>query len=587
MEQRTPIADVRVNHSFSGLLIVPRGRDHRAVKEIIGGLAPGVEMRRHTDGLEVTDLAAIAKLADKSPSCLAWHADALRFAQNRKRRMNSAQQAREAVTVLKTGGLPAAEGATLDLPGKGILDGHQLLNVALMTVPDGDGLCVFDEQGAGKTVTFIFAFDLLVQRDEIDVALIVAPKSMVPEWPRDIARFKADIYKTAILSGSRERKMHTLRKGADILITNFETAVSMESELRTFLQRYSGRAAIAVDESFFIKNREAQRTQALRRLREWCRRAYVLCGTPAPNAPHDLVEQFNFVDFGTTFSGINIPEDRDQARPIIQAAIEGSGSYIRHLKADVLPDLLGKVFHRVNVPLAPQQQEIYSAILQDLIAELERTSDVEFKKRISSFLARQMALLQACSNPASLVEDYAETPSKLLALDELLGEIVARRREKVVLWSFFTRSIDAIASRYSQFNPVRYDGTITSVEERRSAVQRFQEDDSTMLFVANPAAAGAGLTLHRSKYAIYESMSNQAAHYLQSLDRIHRRGQTRGVEYLILLSDKTIEVQEFDRLQQKERSAQMLLGDQVNPPATREVMLSELRASAASLWGAE
>ena len=32
-----------------------------------------------------------------------------------------------------------------------------------------------------------------------------------------------------------------------------------------------------------------------------------------------------------------------------------------------------------------------------------------------------------------------------------------------------------------------------------------------MVFAANPAAAGAGLTLHRARVAIYESLSNQAA----------------------------------------------------------------------------
>jgi SNF2 family DNA or RNA helicase len=96
-----------------------------------------------------------------------------------------------------------------------------------------------------------------------------------------------------------------------------------------------------------------------------------------------------------------------------------------------------------------------------------------------------------------------------------------------------------------------------------------------MLFAANPAAAGAGLTLHRARIAVYESMSNQAAHYLQSIDRIHRRGQTRDVEYLILLCDKTIEVDEYERLITKERFAQELLGDRVEEPITRQSMLSE------------
>jgi SNF2 family DNA or RNA helicase len=106
-------------------------------------------------------------------------------------------------------------------------------------------------------------------------------------------------------------------------------------------------------------------------------------------------------------------------------------------------------------------------------------------------------------------------------------------------------------------------------------VRRFQEDDETMLFVANPAAAGAGLTLHRARFAIYESLSNQAAHYLQSLDRIHRRGQTRDVEYLVLLCDRTVEVEEYHRLTRKERVAHDLLGDQVDEPITRETMLAE------------
>jgi SNF2 family DNA or RNA helicase len=116
-------------------------------------------------------------------------------------------------------------------------------------------------------------------------------------------------------------------------------------------------------------------------------------------------------------------------------------------------------------------------------------------------------------------------PAKLHALDNILEDAITQKGEKVVLWSFYTASLSAIVERYSRFNPVRYDGTVSDVAQRREAVRKFQEDDETMLFVANPAAAGAGLTLHRARLAIYESMSNQAAHYLQSLDRITGEGR--------------------------------------------------------------
>jgi SNF2 family DNA or RNA helicase len=96
-----------------------------------------------------------------------------------------------------------------------------------------------------------------------------------------------------------------------------------------------------------------------------------------------------------------------------------------------------------------------------------------------------------------------------------------------------------------------------------------------MLFVGNPAAAGAGLTLHRSRIAVYESLSVQAAHFLQSLDRIHRRGQKRDVKYMFLVCAGSIEVQEYDRITSKDASARNLLGDPDGPPLTHEALLTD------------
>ena len=78
-------------------------------------------------------------------------------------------------------------------------------------------------------------------------------------------------------------------------------------------------------------------------------------------------------------------------------------------------------------------------------------------------------------------------------------------------------------------------------------------------------------------------MSNQAAHYLQSLDRIHRRGQHRAVEYLILTCTGTIEELEYARLLQKEQAAQRLLGDNVGPQVVRSAMLQEVLSSISTL----
>jgi SNF2 family DNA or RNA helicase len=577
-----PRVEVRVGANLDSLVLTG---DRAAVAELASSLPEGT-WHRVVGGLGVHPLAADTLEKAASGVNLRWSHEARRFADNRQRARHSIAGIRAEVQRLTEGGRPAAEAVLHDVAGLSVLDDHQWVNVAAMTLPGGIGLCVFDEQGAGKTVTAIYAFDVLVHRDEADFMLIVAPKSMVGEWPEDLARFTGDLYQARTLTGTRRHRRSVLASGADVLVANFEAVVAMEAELRALLRRHGDRGVLVVDESFHVKNRDARRTQALRRLREWCGRAYVLCGTPAPNSPHDLVEQFNLVDFGLTFDGVDLPEDRDEARPVVQGLLASRGVYVRHLKADVLPDLPSKSFHRVLVPLGAQQRRLYEAALRDLIVDLRGVDDAAFRRQLTSFLARRAALLQICSNPAALADGFTDTPAKLLALDGILRERVERGGDKVVVWSFYTASLAAIVDRYKRFNPVRYDGSVTDIGERRDAVRRFQSDASTMLFVGNPAAAGAGLTLHRARHAVYESLSNQAAHYLQSLDRIHRRGQTRDVEYTVLLCDGTIEVAEFERLTDKERAAQELLGDRLALVTTRESMLVDLEG-AARLLGRE
>ena len=575
------IVDVRNNDLLTGVVLTARRPEQRhELTAIIRRSFPSLKFRQASEGVKIAALHSDILLDAPVELDLRWTPEAQQLVMNRTRAKASHPGLRNQLNGLLTGGKKSAAKLLTKVGDLAVLDDHQWTNVAAMTLPQGLGLCLFDEQGAGKTVTLIFAFDVLAERDEVDFALIIAPKSMVPEWPKDFSRFKGDLYKVDIITGNQRDKRAMLRSKADVLITNFETAISMEQELATLLRSYNGRAILVIDESFFIKNLDAKRTRSLCRLREWCDRAFVLCGTPAPNSPHDLIQQFNLVDFGVTFAGVDIPKDREQARPVIQQAIEQRGLYVRHLKSDVIPNLLPKKFNSVMLRMQPEQQKLYAGALQKLIVDLQSTDEKAFQRQLTSFFAQRSALLQICSNPASLVKGYKEVPTKLIALDSLLKEIILERKEKVVLWSFYTASIEAIVKRYNDFNPVRYDGTVSDVSERREAVRKFQEDNKTYLFVANPAAAGAGLTLHRARFAIYESMSNQAAHYLQSLDRIHRRGQQQQVEYLMLLCENSLEVQEYERLTNKEQAAQELLGDHVEQPLTRQTMLDDALAAA-------
>ncbi len=560
-----------------GEAVVCKTRDpqiRRRVAALVKKLTPGAKL--NLDGtfliLDLPSALALRSQGQKIP--LRWSEQAAGFIDNFAASYANFGKARQRLCQLQQEGF--AEQILSDYPARENLDAHQLVAVAAMTDPVIQGICLFDEQGVGKTVMAIHAFDRLRQLEEADALLVFAPKNMLEEWKKDFHRFMDHRYLVRTVTGSRGEKYDQLFSKADVYVTNYETAHLLERPLRSFLNQHFGRVALAVDESFFVKNRATKRAAAVCRLRHLCNRCWVLCGTPAPNNALDVVHQFDVADGGVTFAGIKLPKDPEALRRTIKETVEQKAVYLRRLKRDVLPDLPQKRFEQVLIPMEPEQGRLYADALRRLVSDVEAIDDTTFKKHFTSFLARRMALFEICSHPGQVASDYTGVPGKHTALDHLLDDLISRKTEKVVLWSFFRYSLDRLFSRYQKFDPVRLDGTVANTTERADAIRRFQEDAKTMLFVANPAAGGAGITLTRSRVAIYESFSVQTAHYLQSVDRIHRRGQTREPLYYVLLCKDSIEEEEYDRLLTKERLSMELFGDPEPETITREIFLHEL-----------
>jgi SNF2 family DNA or RNA helicase len=572
MAETGPAASIRVAVDHTGRALRLSGDDLKHLRDQLSDI--GVRFRlRGEEGAVVADAwEGVGLLA--SHLVLDWSSDALRLATNRATVAAAFPRVEAAYAEILAGGAARARALIADGTMTGTLDDHQAVNIALLTTPGTWGGCVFDEQGTGKTVTLIAAFDLLVERGLTDTLLVVAPKSMIAEWRQEFGRFTGDLYKVVVAEGDRRAKAQALFSGADVVVVNYETLLTLGDELVRLARRT--RLTLAIDESFNVKNPEASRSQAAARLREWCTHAFVLCGTPAPNSAADVVAQFDLVDFGHTFTGLRLDKDRSVAAGQVGDRLEQRGLYVRNVKAVVLPDLPPKSFTEVEVDLAPQQRAAYDAALDHLILDLQRVDDETYARQIQSFLERRAALLRICADPAPLIPGYDELPAKIVALDDLLGHLVGQLNEKVVVWSFYRSSLDRIAARYAEMGLVRIDGSISDPAERRQAVRRFQEDPAVLIFLGNPAAAGAGLTLHSARYAVYESLSNQAAHYLQSLDRIHRRGQGRDVRYVTLLARGTIEEIEYARLRQKADAQADLLGDPPAQAPTRRMMLIDL-----------
>lgn len=469
-------------------------------------------------------------------------------------------------------------GETTDMPPdwSGILEPAQALAVAAMTVGGLLGLCLFDEQGSGKTVMTIAAFDKLREEDAVDAMVVVCPKSMVGEWPKDIAKFLGDKYAVVVAGGGRRDKYEAALQPFDVLVTNFEGLCATLTPLCSIAG--SRRVLLVVDESYHLKNEQATRSGTARTLRAKCERCFVLCGTPAPHSAHDLVNQFNLADLGYTFGLFRRSSNPEHDWEEIARLVDSRGVFVRRLKGEILEYVPSKNFHVLRTEMSGKQSMLYEEGRSKLELDLRNLNDESFKKSLASYLSRRSTLLQICACPGAVDPTYSDVPAKYLALDPLLAQLIGENR-KVVIWSFYRHSLDELEARYGHYGAVRVDGSVPA-ELREAAVRAFQTDPNVMLFIGNPAAAGAGITLHASFDAVYVSYSNQAAHYLQSLDRIHRRGQVaEEVNYYLLVCRGTVEEAEVIRLRGKELDQHRLLGDHIPWPVSLDVALQELTAN--------
>jgi non-specific serine/threonine protein kinase len=141
-----------------------------------------------------------------------------------------------------------------------------------------------------------------------------------------------------------------------------------------------------------------------------------------------------------------------------------------------------------------------------------------------------LKLRQICDSPALLPgpEDYGHESAKLDVLMELLEEIT--NNHKILVFSQFLGMLDLLRQRLEK-NNITYtylDGS-TNTNNRRNAVDKFQEDEQVRVFLISLKAGGLGLNLTAADYVFLLDPWWNPAVEAQAIDRTHRIGQTRNI----------------------------------------------------------
>lgn len=396
------------------------------------------------------------------------------------------------------------------------------------------GAVLADDMGLGKTVQ---ALALLLSRKSAGPALVVAPTSLGDNWAREAERFapslRIRVHRGAGRAALLERE--PLRAG-DVLVTSYDILALDIEELAEMEF-----ATLILDEAQSIKNPDAQRTKAARRIRARARIA--LTGTPLENRLAELWSIVSIVHPGLLgtwehFRGrFAIPIERDGNKERLAALATLVRPYLlRRTKEVVAPELPDRIELVREVELNEAERRLYEAERAAAIAALAAADETQRFEVLASI----MRLRQIACDAALVVPDAGIESSKIQALLELIDGLRSAGR-KVLVFSQFVRLLDRVASCLDEKGTryLRLDGS-TPAAARGALVTEFQTGDATA-FLLSLKAGGTGLNLTSADHVVHLDPWWNPAVEDQASDRAHRIGQDKPVTIVRLVARGTIE----------------------------------------------
>lgn len=471
----------------------------------------------------------------------------------------------------------------------------QLRDLAhLLTLENGAN---FSVPGAGKT-TVTFALHTLL-REEGQHLIIVAPKAANQAWKdvvKDCMASDAPLNgaeRFKILDGTEAQNERILESGATRFLISYDLMIRQQGLLTRHMALHP--VHLVLDESHRMKaGWRSQRGAFLLSSATLPIRRDILSGTPMPQGASDIESQLDFLwpGHGLGQEVMTGTSPRDVLGDL----------YVRTTKSEL--GLAKPIREYRDVSMDAGQLALYSIVRNEFLRDYSKKvgaglSEYDLVKARRSV----MRLLQLSVNPVLALNSMANDDltvasgiadkvleeghsAKMRAVADHARELAANG-EKSVIWTIFTDTIHSFNSSLADLNPVFIHGGVPSGDEsdpetREGKILRFHQDDECSVLIANPAAAGEGISLHTVCHnAIYADRSYVSTHYIQSIDRIHRLGldPNQDTNIFIYRSKAPPEVGSIDmsvtrRLGEKIRNMQALLDD----PDLHELALDEEEA---------
>jgi len=360
--------------------------------------------------------------------------------------------------------------------------------------------------------------------------IIVVPASVKMNWLKEIRAWMSDV-SVEVLQGKSPYSFK-----ADIIIINYDI---LNGWLNTLIELQP--KVIIADEIQYVKNSKAKRTKALRKLSRFTKNFIALSGTPIVNRPVEFYNAIQMINpelfpnwqnyvrrycaarnngFGLDVSGAS---NTDELHEILTDSI-----MIRRTKQEVLTDLPDKIHSFFPLEMHPE-----------MVIEYEEAEDnfIEWVQRKKGKAAADRVAGAEALTEIEILKQIAVTAKLPAAIDWIKDFLDTG--EKLVVFATHRFVIDRLMKDFGRI-AVKIDGSVSG-GERQVAVEKFQNEPETRLFVGNIKAAGVGITLTAASNVAFLELPWEPGSLSQAEDRCHRIGQKDTVNVYYLLAEYTIE----------------------------------------------
>nr|XP_056717146.1 DNA annealing helicase and endonuclease ZRANB3 [Euleptes europaea] len=404
------------------------------------------------------------------------------------------------------------------------------------------GRCMIaDEMGLGKTIQAIAVS--YYYKNEWPL-LIVVPSSLRYPWADEIEKWIPDLCPEDIVI--IQNKTDTWRiPTSKVTILGYGLLTSDAQTLVDTIYKQNFKVVV-VDESHYMKTRNAARSKILLPVVQNAVRAILLTGTPALGRPEELFMQLEALcpgKFGTwteyakkycdarvRFFGRRRQWDCRGASNLDELHQLLSNVMIRRLKKEVLTQLPPKIRQRIPFDLPRTAATELNASFEEW-EKLMRASSLDSTEsdffQVMGLITRMFK--QTAIAKAGAVKDYI----KMLLENDTLKFLVFAHHLSML--QACTEAVIESKARY-----VRIDGSVPSAE-RINLVNQFQKDPDTRVAILSIQAAGQGLTFTAATHVVFAELYWDPGHIKQAEDRAHRIGQCSSVNIHYLIANGTLD----------------------------------------------